>query len=128
MQDEAAHEAGGVMSLGALDMGADEVAGTLRLKADLGAGPPGCPGRRLPRPAEVVEQPLRPLLGLGAAQPEATRPATESRGGEQLEALFRVQGAQGAVQQPADQLLADQRQRPGPALFAAAQERIDHLK
>jgi hypothetical protein len=123
--DPPADLAGRVVDLGAVDVGADQLARPGKVEADLRArlADGAAAGN-----AERADEPLGALLGLPAAQPEPPRPAGQRRGGEQLEPLRRVERFERLPQEPAGQLLADELDRPAAALRPTAEERVDDLE
>ena len=125
-----AHQAGGVVRFGAVDVLENKVTGAVAFEVALGAqtAERGETARVAARPRQHVDHPLRAFLGLPSAEAELARPAAESGRGEQVKLLVARRGAQGALQKPAAEVFADVLQRPLAALFAAAQERVDHLK
>ncbi len=84
--------------------------------------------RQRDRPGEAVDEPLGALVGLRSAQAEAARPAGEALRREQVEPLLRRQPRQRLAEQAAHELFADELQRPGALLPAAAEQGVDELE
>src|SRR5207249_1414075 len=102
----ATHQAGGVVRLTPFDVSADQFARLLRVQTgffaqllkglSLLSRTCGTEAAAWPvRAAERVDQPLRPLLGLRAAQAESPAPPAQARRRIKVEALFGSQGGQG---------------------------------
>src|SRR5260370_441448 len=79
-------------------------------------------------PRQVVDQPLRALLGWRTAEAELSRPPRQPGRREQVEALGRAERLQGRAEKAADELLADVFQRPRVLLLAAAEQGVDELE
>src|SRR5262249_25107508 len=131
LEDVPAHQPGGAVGLGAIDVALDQLQGAGGLEAGLVQGP--ADGARLERQGQgggqVGDEPLDALQGLAGAQAEAAGPPpAQAGGGEEVESLGLVQRAQGGTEEPADEQLAGVLQGPGVLLPAAAEQGVDELE
>ncbi len=128
-EDRPTHQAGGVVRLGPLDVGGDQLARLFGGQAGLVDSPLGRNRGARNRGAggEGVQQPGGAVLRAGAAQAELARPLAQALGREQGDALDRRHLGQRPPEQPAAQLVADEVQRPYALLPPAAEQRINNL-